>query len=364
MAGLYVHIPFCHSKCIYCDFFSTPDRRNVGAVVDGIISEYEARLGEISSARWETVYFGGGTPSILDEEQLAKLCRALDFSRTVEATIEVNPEDVNTHSAAFWRRCGFNRVSMGLQSFDDGQLRRIGRRHSAADALRAFSVLREAGFDNISCDLIYGLPGQDLPSWLDSLGRLISLRPEHLSAYCLSYEHGTALTRLADKGRITPASDSLIEQMYDALCAATAKAGYEHYEISNFALPDRRSRHNSSYWRSVPYLGLGPGAHSFDGRTRRYNPSDISAWLASCPSYIVDEENDDERYNDLLITALRTADGLDIDALPDCRRDALLRDAAPHLASGHIVLTSGRRLVITEPSWLRADAILRDLIVV
>ncbi|MDE5553804.1 MAG: radical SAM family heme chaperone HemW, partial [Muribaculaceae bacterium] len=314
MAGIYVHIPFCHSKCIYCDFFSTPNLTTSDALINALIKEYGRRSTEINEPI-KTIYFGGGTPSIIAPERLARVCKIFPLSNIEEFTIEVNPEDVNQVSVKAWRDIGVNRVSMGIQSFCDDELRSIGRRHSADDARRAIKCLLDGGITNISCDLIYGLPGQGIESWRRSLSELLSYRLPHISAYCLSYEPGTALYARMTAGKITPTDDMILAEMYQYFCEAAADAGYEHYEISNFALPGMRSRHNSSYWNETPYLGLGPGAHSFDGSVRRFNTNDLKTYIRTADITVIDEETADERFNDKLITALRTADGLDLNTL-------------------------------------------------
>jgi oxygen-independent coproporphyrinogen-3 oxidase len=361
MAGLYIHIPFCHSKCIYCDFYSTPDLRHLDQLLDALGREYSRRRDEISE-KFNTVYFGGGTPSIIPPEKLSRLCAALPVGNAEEFTIEANPEDIDPEKIKTWREIGINRISMGLQSFDDRELAIIRRRHSASDAGRAIETLLAGGIRNISCDLIYGLPGQSLGSWERSLDRLLAYDLPHISAYCLSYEPGTALYARMTAGRIKPTDDEILEEMYTLLCARTANCGYEHYEISNFAKPGMRSRHNSSYWTSTPYLGLGPGAHSFDGSTRRYNTTDLKTYVETADITVIDEENDDQRFNDLIITSLRTSDGLDCDRLDSDQRDYIIRAARPFVADGS-VMTDGHRLRISEQAWFRSDAILREIII-
>ena len=362
MAGIYVHIPFCHSKCIYCDFFSTPNLTDADLLIEALIKEYHRRAAELTD-KVETLYLGGGTPSIIAPDRLARLCKALPLDDVREFTIEANPEDVNQTSVRAWRDMGVNRVSMGIQSFDDTQLRAIGRRHSAEDARRAINCLLDGGISNISCDLIYGLPDQTIQSWERSLTELLSYRLPHISAYCLSYEPGTALYAKMTAGKIEPADDSVLDRMYKVLCKAAASAGYEHYEISNFALPGMRSRHNSSYWNETPYLGLGPGAHSFDGVVRRYNTIDLKTYVKTADITVIDEETGDQLFNDKLITALRTSDGLDVSTLPADRADYIIKACSSFISNGSMTITDSR-LRINEDFWLRADAILRELIVV
>ncbi len=363
MAGLYFHIPFCTSKCTYCDFYSMPPRGRTEILVDALLSEYHHRCNEISEP-FKTLYIGGGTPSLLPDNLLEKLVSGLNLHDIEEFTIEVNPDDVTSERVAAWKAIGINRISMGVQSFDDRQLKIIGRRHNATQAKVAIDTILNGGIINLTCDLIYGLPEQTIESWAYSLQQLLDYHLPHLSAYCLSYEPGTRLYAALTAGHITPTDDMVLQQMYYHLCSATLNAGYEHYEISNFAIPGYHSRHNSSYWDSTPYLGLGPGAHSFDGKTRRFNRPDLLNYLR-CPDRFttIDNENDNERYNDMLITALRTSDGLNISGLTSKQRENLLSAANHWLNSGDLRL-DGNRLTISEASWFISDSILRELIVV
>ncbi|MBO5052964.1 MAG: radical SAM family heme chaperone HemW [Muribaculaceae bacterium] len=367
MAGLYIHVPFCHSKCAYCDFYSMPERgRDHGVVCRGLLDEYRMRANECGvPARWDTVYIGGGTPSILSPDELAPLLNIV-VARASEVTIEVNPEDVKVENMSRWRELGVNRVSMGVQSFVDSELLAVGRRHDSRRAVKAFNVLRETGFENISLDLIYGLPGQTSETWLYSLDRMLKLSPEHFSAYCLSYEPGTRLYAAMTSGRLTPTDEDVLAEMYDNLHTRAVVAGYDHYEISNFAKPGYHSRHNTSYWESIPYLGLGPGAHSFDGHDRRYNPSNLKLWLETVGSgYIAarrEDATDIERVNDVVFTRLRTARGLNPDELPAEYRQRFLA-AIDTLSPGSLVTTPEGRLAIPHDRWLVSDAIIRDLLI-
>lgn len=367
MAGVYIHVPFCHSKCAYCDFYSVMKLADAGAYAQAVGREYEARRHELGPEPVRTLYLGGGTPSILPPELIAKAVEPVPKSELREFTIEVNPEDVSADKAAAWRSIGVNRVSMGVQSLVDAELRAVGRRHSAAQAVQAVRTLQDAGFSNISLDLIYGLPGQSVESFEYSLREVLALGPQHLSAYLLSYEPGTALTRRLERGLITETDEATAVGMYDALCRTAAAAGFEHYEISNFAIPGARALHNSSYWNLTPYLGLGPAAHSLDCRgVRRYHSPNITEYLAAPAATTVDEESETDRLNDLLIISLRTAAGLDLGLIPVRYRSRLLEAAIPFLKSGELVIsqtpTHPGHLRIPEPHWLRSDTLLRALL--
>ena len=362
MAGIYVHIPFCHSKCAYCDFYSMPHIRAAEEYIHALSTEWQLRRHEVSEPI-RTIYIGGGTPSILTSSQLHRIIKMLPTQDVQEFTLEANPEDVNADNVRAWRDIGINRISMGIQSLDDRCLKRIGRRHNATTALHAIDTLRNSGIPEISLDVIYGLPEQDLGSWCKTLKIIIEQHPQHLSAYALSLEPGTRLYAAATAGRWKPADDELYARMYDILCEYTAQAGYRHYEISNFALPGHNAVHNSHYWDMTPYIGLGPGAHSWDGNTRRVNAPNLTHYLNNInmghTAYDVDEESDADRANDMIFTALRTDTGLDVRRLPEPFRHEFESLAAQCNA----LVREGFTIRIPQSKWLVSDAIIRDLLV-
>ncbi|MCM1022090.1 MAG: radical SAM family heme chaperone HemW [Muribaculum sp.] len=372
MAGIYIHIPFCHSKCYYCDFYSRPCKAtdaDFRSYLNALAAEWTMRQHELTQPV-STIYIGGGTPSIVSPAILAELTDKLPTAAVEEFTIEANPEDVTPQWVAGIRELGINRVSMGAQSMNDSELKAVGRRHDAAGTERAYATLRDGGIENISLDLIYGLPGQTLKTWEFSVGKLLDMHPEHLSAYSLTYEEGTRLNAMRLAGKVNPADDEITEAMYKLLCEQTSAAGYEHYEISNFALAGKHARHNSSYWDFTPYVGLGVSAHSFDGnRTRRSNPADIAGYIASMqssrPFCVEEEESRAELYNDYVITHLRTLHGIDLadvtNKLGSSFAEQLLSDCRRHVATGTIELKNDC-LRIPQHYWLISDAILRDLI--
>lgn len=360
---VYVHVPFCHSKCAYCDFYSTPRRELMESYVECVAREWR----QFTPAPVpDTIYLGGGTPSSLPLPLLDRLIASIPAPEPLrEFTIEANPEDVTPEWVRhIVRHTAIDRVSMGIQTFDDASLRFIGRRHTARRAVEAVDILREGGITNLSCDLIYGLPGQSLDGWKANLDRLIAMRPEHISAYLLSYEPRTRLGVMLSKGKVEEASDTLAEQMYAYLCRATREAGYEHYEISNFALPGRRAVHNSSYWDGSDYIGLGPGAHSMAGGVRWHNPSDLRAYIdrGGCDTRVIEEEDSMNLFNDMLITSLRTSAGLDPTRIPDEFVESFRSNSAPLLSAGLLATSPEGRLRIPEEKWLTSDAILLKLI--
>ena len=370
MAGIYVHIPYCHSKCAYCDFYSTPKGPDRRKFVESLTREWKMRRHESGHETVRTISLGGGTPSILSAEELSAITAPLPKENIEEFTIEANPEDVNRDLVRNIISLGINRVSIGVQSLHDSELHAVRRRHTAQEALDAIRTLHEVGITNVSADLIYGLPGQTLSTWRDSLERLIGSGITHLSAYALSYEPGTRLYAMLQAGKITEAPQELSEEMYMTLCATASAAGFTHYEISNFALPGMHSRHNSSYWDYTPYLGLGPGAHSFDGMVRRVNPSRLPAYIEAMTVgttfYETEEETLTDRINDAIITGLRTLKGLRLDTIHGLGGqravDELQRNAMQFIRSGKVTV-SDNTLRIPERYWLVSDAILRELLI-
>lgn len=339
-------------------------KQPVDDFIDAIGKEWQMRRHELDKDP-ETTYIGGGTPSLLTADRFERLCTLLPVSeRLEEFTVEVNPDDVTPEKAAVWKNCGVNRVSMGVQSLDDAELRAVGRRHDSAMAVEAYRILRNAGIGNISLDLIFGLPLQTLASWKSSVDRIVTLRPEHLSAYMLSVEQGTRLYARMLKGEFHENDEETLVRMYAYLCERAAQCGYEHYEISNFALPGRRAVHNSNYWKFRPYVGLGPSAHSFDGRCRRVNCNSLKTYLSridhGMPAYEIEDEDDVDILNDRIMVALRTSDGLDLSGLPTEARVRLMKTARRFI---HERMCLHRdRLIIKEDSYMVSDAIIRELL--
>jgi len=371
MWGLYVHVPFCKSRCVYCDFYSTVGGRSLHRrYVDALCAELHARRHEAGREAPATVYVGGGTPSQLAPEELERLLRELHaccgWAETAEVTLEANPDDVDDRFVALLRRNGVNRVSLGVQTFDDRLLRRLHRRHDGAQARRAVECLTAGGVSNLSIDLIYGLPGQTLAQWEADLDAAFALPVTHLSAYSLMFEEGTPLSRMRERGEVAEADEELSRRMYERLMDRCRNEGFVHYEISNFARPGREARHNASYWAGVPYVGLGPAAHSFDGRDRRFNLPDLAAYLATPgrPPHEREVLTERERADEQVMVALRTRRGLSLAdfgaAHGEEARRTLLREAAPHLRRGLLALEEGR-LALTREGLFVSDLVMSDL---
>lgn len=373
--GLYIHVPFCKSRCIYCDFYSTTcgaDQRR--EYVETLIHEMQCRHDYLGATTLSSVYIGGGTPSTLSADELGRIFEAINrhwaLAPDSEVTLEANPDDITADYARALAALPVNRVSMGVQTFNDESLRFLRRRHTAAQVYEAIDRLLAAGIDNLSIDLIYGLPGQTLEQWQQDLDKALALPVSHLSAYALIYEEGTALHRLREQGKVAEASDELSLRMFETLMDKAAEAGFRHYEISNFALPHREARHNSGYWNDMHYLGLGPAAHSYDGSSRQWNTPDLSAYLkaggdtATAGLITTETLTPRIRQEETLLTRLRTARGLDLAAF---RRyfgqqalDALLARALPYINNGTLVL-KGETLTLSRKGIFISDGIISSL---
>jgi oxygen-independent coproporphyrinogen-3 oxidase len=320
MAGIYIHIPFCSQKCGYCDFYSIIRLTQKDDFVSALLKEIIQRKGELQSEKIETIYFGGGTPSLLEISDLKKILFALeqsfDLSVVKEKTIEVNPDDINEAYSKGLIDIGFNRLSMGIQSFNNRILTFMNRRHNANQAIEAVELAQKAGFKNISIDLIYGIPNLEKDNWQKSLQQAIELNIQHISAYHLTFEPGTPFYKKLKRGEISEIHDDDSVQQYKMLVEALKTAGFDDYEISNFCKPGYQSKHNSNYWTGKSYLGLGPSAHSFNGYQRRWNISDVAEYIQALNTnslYFEKEElSEKDRYNEVIMLGLRTRVGVDI----------------------------------------------------
>ena len=374
MAGLYIHIPFCRSRCIYCGFYSTTALTMRQQYVDAVCQEMIMRGDQHIS----TIYLGGGTPSQLTIPQLEQIFAAVykynKVEEKAEVTIECNPDDVTEEFASALSRLPVNRVSMGGQTFDDNRLRFLHRRHSAAQVTKAVERVRAAGITNISIDLMYGFPQESLADWERDINHALALRVEHLSSYCLMIEEGTELWRKVESGKWKENTEEAEREMYYTLIDRLETAGYEHYEISNFARKGFRSRHNSCYWNGTPYIGIGAAAHSYDIKTRSWNVSDLFQYINGIHQgkRIYEEEtiDDDTRYNDAVTTALRTRDGLQLSTLPERHQVYCLQNARCFIENGLLELTgkdgksASQILRLTRRGLFVSDMIMSELMFV
>ena len=369
--GLYIHVPFCEKRCVYCSFYSTVHgKEERDAFVRTLAKELAFRH---NGAPISTLYFGGGTPSQLDDEEMEAVFSAIHrhcvLSPHAEITFEANPDDISQQKVVHLRQLGVNRISLGVQSFDNRRLSFLNRRHTAQQALDAIDILRTKGIENISIDLIFGLPGQQLTDWNKELAQAFELPITHLSAYSLMYEKGTPLYYARERGAVKECDEETSLSMFQMLCTSAQCAGFEQYEISNFARPGYRSRHNSSYWHGIPYLGLGPGAHSYDGKNcrrvndyslRRYMEAERAKTFADVP-HTLEKLSADECYDELICTRLRTCEGLSLQEVPASRRSALLRMARPHIDGGRLELDADNHLRLTASGIFVSDDVMSDL---
>ncbi|WP_188560997.1 radical SAM family heme chaperone HemW [Hymenobacter frigidus] len=374
MAGLYLHIPFCKQACHYCDFHFSTSLGLKSRLVEAIVREIELRRAYLGpNATLETVYFGGGTPSLLTADELAQLFEAIHRHFVVapqaEITLEANPDDLSTAKLRELQQAGVNRLSIGLQSFYEPHLRLMNRAHTAGESTTAVRRAQDAGFENISIDLIYGVPASGHHIWEADLANAFALGVPHVSAYALTIEPGTAFGHRLQKGTFKAAPDEFVATQFEALLAAMRAHGYEQYEISNFCQPGRESRHNSNYWRGVPYLGLGPSAHSYDGQNRQ-------ATLANNPQYVaavlergdvpvtLDVLSATDRANEYLLTTLRTARGCDLAHLRTHHGLDLPATRAAYLAelqANGWATIQNEVLTLTDAGKLLADHITLEL---
>lgn len=368
MAGIYIHIPFCKKRCIYCGFYSTIRTDLRQRYVNAVCREMELRSEEtVSEESIETIYLGGGTPSLLSDGQLQQifshLARMYSLSSKIEVTLEVNPDDITAPYAAMLTRLPINRISMGAQTFNDERLRFLHRRHTATQVSQAVQMLRDAGIRNISIDLMYGFPDETIDDWQQDIDQALALDVEHISAYCLMIEEDTPLWRMG----IGPIDEEVERQMYELLIDKLTEAGYEHYEISNFARSDYRSKHNSNYWNDVPYIGLGAAAHSYDGICRRWNVSDILQYTEAIEQgklpYEQEILDDDTRYNDRITVALRTSNGLDLSTLSEKHRNHCLKEARKFL-DHKLLQQENDRLILTRKGLFISDMVMSELMIV
>lgn len=385
MAGIYIHIPFCKQRCIYCDFYSTTSQEKENRYIEAVCTELELRKQSLPDPV-HTIYIGGGTPSLLNPASVKQLKDCMNRNYRVmpdlEFTVEANPDDISPEWLEAMSRIGVNRISMGVQTFHDGHLKLLRRRHNSERAIQAVLLCQEHGFRNISIDLIYGLPEQTLEEWKADVAQAIALNVQHLSAYALIYEENTALWRMRELNKVQEADEELSLSMFEYLITELKNNGFEHYEISNFGLPGFHSRHNSSYWNDTPYLGCGASAHSFIGMERMYNTANIDQYIKDitrcreenlpynevCHCEVLDRY---EHYNDRIITGLRTAAGLDLEKLEQDfgteLKNYCLKMAAPHLKENTLQITEENGhpqgvLKLSHRGLFLSDGIMSDLL--
>lgn len=372
LGGIYIHIPFCRQACRYCDFYFTVSHQFQDRFCASLLKEIEIRAAHQEGEEMQSLYFGGGTPSMLSVANLKSIIEKLKqyyrFSGDAEITIECNPDDLDKVKLSLLRELGFNRISLGIQSFHEEDLKLMRRSHNAGQAVDAVEDAASVGFDNITIDLIYGIPGQSLEGWKDNILKALDLPVKHISAYHLSFEEGTVFDHWRKKGRISPLPENESIMMFRLLRQELGEAGFEHYEISNFAKEGWWSRHNRLYWSGNAYLGFGPSAHSYKGSSRYWNVSSLKKYMNALEKGdIIEEEevlSEKERYHDYLITSLRTKEGVDLQLLADHFGEEVLQHftkrARLFVKEGQM-MEKKERMAILPDSWLLADHIMREL---
>lgn len=367
-----MHIPFCRKKCSYCNFFSVGGAVDIRSFVDSLHHEMMLRKDYLSVDLVETIYFGGGTPSLLSSKEIGFLINEIrmlfNFSPFAEITIETNPDDISPKTIDDWAKAGINRISVGIQSLCNKDLLYLGRSHNAASALKAIELLQAGPVKEISADLIYGIPGQDDDQWIINLKTLAEHGVQHISAYALTVEDKTPLKLNIQRGLgLMPDEDQTVKQ-YIILLDVLESFGYEHYEISNFCLPGHHSRHNSSYWSGEKYLGLGPSAHSFNGTSRQWNLSSISGYLdatdAGLPFFEIEVLTDQQRFNEYIMTGIRTSAGIDLIKINEVfgqKKADSVRVSVKGFVKKNWIEIQGDILILTKNGKLFADLIASEL---
>lgn len=375
MAGIYIHIPFCKKKCHYCDFYKTLDTGRAEEFIAGMGKEIILQKDYLEKRKLETIYIGGGTPTVLTAIQVRKILEkiydVLDVTENVEITIEANPDDIQKLYVRDLKKAGINRISLGIQSWNDKILKQLNRRHSAKEAEEALNYIIAAGIENISADLIYGIPGLTARQWAEDLHKTLAFNIKHLSAYHLTIEPNTVFGKMKEAGELQEIPEEESENQFNILTEICKKYGYIQYEISNFCKDGYFSVHNTNYWRQQPYLGLGPSAHSYNRETRQWNVSDLSEYLRSIENNEIPFTREilttKDLYNEYVMTSLRTMWGVDLDFIED-NINKESRDYLNNLATRFVrygmITRNGNQLVLTDQGKMISDNIISELMMV
>lgn len=373
MAGIYIHIPFCKTRCVYCDFYSTTRSADKDQYIRAACAELQMRQSYLDGEPVRTIYFGGGTPSQLDPDDFRAIFECIDrlygMEQCEEITLEANPDDLTPDYLRQLAELPFNRISIGIQTFNEQTLKLLKRRHTASQAVQAVKDAREAGFRNISIDLIYGLPGETTESWENDLDQAIALQVEHISAYHLTYEENTPLYAMLKAREVAEVAEENSLSFFTLLTRKLAEAGYEQYEISNFCLPGKISGHNSAYWKGARYIGIGPSAHSYNKVSREWNVASLRKYIAGITAgkrdYEIETLDDDTRFNDLIVTAMRTTWGVSLRLVGEefgkKYLDHILRNAQSYLQN-HELEIDNQHLRLTPKGIFISDSIMTDLL--
>ena len=371
MAGIYIHIPFCRKACHYCNFHFSTNTKSIHEMKDAVIKEAALRRNYLNETV-ETIYFGGGTPSLLASESLQEIIETLNTTFTVDAnaeiTLEANPDDINEARLQEWKQLSINRLSIGVQSFFEEDLKWMNRAHNAQQAEQSILLAQQAGFNNITIDLIYGTPTLTDEQWKQNVQKAFALNIPHLSCYALTVEPKTALANMIEKHIMADVSGDTQSRQFELLMQWIEEAGWQHYEISNFAKPGHRSRHNSSYWQGNPYIGLGPSAHSFNGTSRQWNIANNALYLKSIRQDIVPFETETlsviEQVNEYIMTSLRTMEGLSFNTIRKKWSNHVAEEIkidAKKFITHQLMIYADEHLILTRKGKLVADGIAADL---
>ncbi len=375
MAGVYIHIPFCKKKCHYCDFYKTLDTGMAEKFLKALGTEIILQKGYLEQNNVETIYFGGGTPTVLTAMQMEAILENLydtfDVSEDAEITIEANPDDIDKRYVKDLKKAGINRISLGIQSWNDRVLKQLNRRHTAEEAEKALHAILAAGIENISADLIYGIPGMTAKQWTADLQRTMSYNIKHLSAYHLTIEPGTVFGKMKEAGELKEIEEEESENQFNILTRICTKNGFIQYEISNFCKDGYYSVHNTNYWKQQPYLGLGPSAHSYRGETRQWNVSDLSEYLKSLDKNEIPFTREmltaRDLYNEYVMTSLRTMWGINLDFVEENinkeSRD-YLNNLATRFVKYGMITRNGNQLLLTDQGKMISDNIISELMMV
>ena len=374
MSGIYVHIPFCKKRCTYCDFhFSTSFESYRDAMILSICKEIQLRKEEHGGESVKTIYLGGGTPSLLTSDELKSILSVIHANFNVdpkaEITLECNPDDVSAEKCSLWLQNSINRLSIGLQSFREFDLKWMNRAHNATESLESVQIAKSSGFSNISVDLMYGLPTMTLAEWNEQILQVLKLGIQHISAYCLTIEQKTALKKMVEKGELIAADEDVQSEQFTHLIETLRSADFEQYEISNFSQPDFESKHNSSYWKGEKYFGFGPSAHSFDGFVRRWNLANNQIYISKLKEgkdfYESEILSPKDRFNEYIMTGLRTKYGVDLNQLEDLLPLAQeFNLTLKNFISKGLITQENKQLFLTETGKLQADHIASSLFIV
>jgi len=373
LSGIYIHIPYCKKACYYCDFHFSTQLESIENMVKAMVWEVEQRKNYLTSPTIETIYFGGGTPSLLNTNYLNSLLESIGkhFHLTLkEFTIEVNPDDLTPKKLQDWKSLGIDRLSLGIQSFNDEVLKFYNRAHNSEEAKKAVAISRNAGFEKLSLDLIYGFPSLNHDLWKNDLKQALSYDPGHISSYCLTVEPKTTLGNWSKKGKFNEASEEFAAEQFEWLQEQTEKAGYIQYEISNFGKENQFAIHNTNYWNGVPYLGIGPGAHSFDGQNRGFNPSNNSNYIKKHRLGILSFQKEvleqSEVVNEYILTSLRTIWGTDVKKInkeyfPNYLQEKQLEII--RLEKEGLLIIKNDHVILTKKGKLLADSVAASIFI-